>query len=873
METAGPRQKTGLERWRMLDRAPALSRRAVVGAAAWSAPVIVLTASSPALAVSAAFTLTVTVRPAELASGDSGSVIARIVDGNGSPVAGQVVVFSAAPAGLALESSSAVTDVLGMCSTVVTVPAGFAGGTGTITAISGAVQASASFTVYAVEPGDIVSVTTRPDSLSAGESAAVIVRITNAKGEAVGWRPVTLTVGGVTGATLERDRGVTDVTGMFSSVITLGPDVRGVTGTVSVSSAGVSASTAFTVRSEAVVRHALDGSSTTVIARALGDPWTVRDVENRNMAHSDWQPTARYARKGDVVSVSVPAGAPALTLGIGYIGPVSGQNGGSDVGIGSFGLTSGQTTRVTADRDGVVFVRNVSTTTPATVTVSGGLPQPVWVRGSTTDAGFAQQMSDFSAAPFVTFVSTWVFADVQRRVVTSTSYSPSAHVDRLDDVFLRSAATYGLDPRATGLGRKQPGVLYITGPDSGAGYANATNGRLCFQVNTGASRDLLAGSGWGHWHETGHTFQTPQYTWGNLVEVTVNISALAIQEGWGQGNRLDESGNQTLVRNFFAKPVASRSFDDARSTSPFLPLFMFDQLRRAFGDGFYPRVSQAYRISRFVGDRQPATDQDKRDVFASTVSKVADRNLAPFFEQWGVKLTSEVVAQLAGYPALSTQPWASTTSGSTVREKTITYDLPVATVTGPTKVALGATTSSSIVVAGLRTLGGASASVVRTGVTATSLGPGAGAVYAICQAVDGTQELFSQRVDVTVESGIQFTGLGDRLLGWISLVPETGVLAATSTGQRAHVYFAGQVYYSVTLRDAGGTEIVSASVDGGADGSAVANALNGRAYRNGYRLTISAREPSRVIRWENGSAMGGLPSGTSTYTIVDGHLS
>ncbi len=849
------------------------SRRTLIGAAAWSVPVVVVTVQTPAHAASTSDTLTVSVRPSEIASGESASVVARVRDVRGNAVAGRAVAFAVGGVGgVVLERSSGVTDVVGMCSTVITMPSGGKGGEGTVTAISNSSSSSAAFTAYAVDPDDTLTVRLQPSTLAAGESCSVVVQVRDAKGDGVGFRPVSLTVRGVSGATLESVSGKTDVTGMFYSVLTLDEEAQGVDGTVVASSAGTRTAATFTVRSSAVVRHSSDGSSTTVVVRAFGAQSTVRDIENRYMQHSDWQPTARYVRKGDVVAVTVPSGAPVPTLGIGYLGPVASQNNGADVGIGAFPLAGGQTNRITADRDGVVYLYNLSKTTPATVTVTGGVPQPVWVRGETTDRVFTQQMTDFSASPFVTFISTWAFADVQRRVVSSTSYSPAAHVDRLEDVFLRTAAVYGLDPRASGLGRKLPGAVYIAGPDSGSGYANAANGRLCFQVNTGASRDLLAWSGWAHWHETGHTFQTTQYTWGNLVEVTVNISSLAVQAAWGQGNRLDDSGNQSLVQSFFAKPVGSRNFDDARSVSPFLPLFMFDQLRRAFGDGFYPRLSQEYRFSRFLGEWQPSSDQEKRDVFALRTAKVANRNLAPFFEQWGVVLSDGVKAQMGTYPALATQPWTSTLSSSTVRERTITYDLPVGTVSGPGSVPLGTTTWGSLSVSGLRTLAGGSASVARTGVIAPNFGSGAGWVYAVCDAADGTRELLYRAVDVTVISGIRFTGLGDNLVGWISLLPQAGMIAATSTGRAAHVYFRGQSYYSVALSRADGTVVASASVDGGADNSAVVNALNGVIYRNGDRLTISSREPGRTVRFENGTAAGALPATTYTYTISGDRL-
>ncbi|PQP78133.1 hypothetical protein C6B38_07985 [Spiroplasma sp. ChiS] len=54
-----------------------------------------------------------------------------------------------------------------------------------------------------------------------------------------------------------------------------------------------------------------------------------------------------------------------------------------------------------------------------------------------------------------------------------------------------------------------------------------------FHNSANAGKDLFLNplnDQWGLWHETGHTYQTEQYKWTDLTEVTVNISALFIQE-------------------------------------------------------------------------------------------------------------------------------------------------------------------------------------------------------------------------------------------------------------------------------------------------------------------------------------------------------
>ncbi|HEY5392303.1 MAG TPA: M60 family metallopeptidase, partial [Hanamia sp.] len=40
------------------------------------------------------------------------------------------------------------------------------------------------------------------------------------------------------------------------------------------------------------------------------------------------------------------------------------------------------------------------------------------------------------------------------------------------------------------------------------------------------------------------------------------------------------------------------------------------------------------------------TDQKKRDLWVSTFSKVTQRNIAPFFEKWGIPISDNVKSNL-----------------------------------------------------------------------------------------------------------------------------------------------------------------------------------------------------------------------------------
>lgn len=409
-------------------------------------------------------------------------------------------------------------------------------------------------------------------------------------------------------------------------------------------------------QAEAAAVRSLDvtADSSTLVAPPQEDTEAARVRENRWMQHNAGESTGRFVRAGETLTVELPDGASRVKLVVGLYGPFEGFNGGENVEPIRTQLNGGATS-FTAEIDGMVYLENFGEE-PVAATVSGGTAVPTFVLGATKKSDFDKQVSEFSGSPFVSVVGHRVFADFQREVaVPALSNIDDELVSSWDDIVRWTNDLYGLDDDATGLNRKSAGRIYITNPDSGPGYAYATYQRVGFQKDTGAGAYLLSGASdqWGLWHEIGHTYQTPQYRWLELTEVTVNISSLYVQEKLGLPSSADAARGD--VERYMSTPIDQRSYDS--ETDLFVKMVMFDQLRRAFGDDFYAHLSQAYRDSVARGEAQPESNEEMQATFMLAAATIADRDLTPFFREWGLTVSAETAAKLAELPALRVDIW------------------------------------------------------------------------------------------------------------------------------------------------------------------------------------------------------------------------
>lgn len=128
----------------------------------------------------------------------------------------------------------------------------------------------------------------------------------------------------------------------------------------------------------------------------------------------------------------------------------------------------------------------------------------------------------------------------------------------------------------------------------------------------------------GPWHEVGHLHQQAPWEWEDLGEVTVNIYSLAVQTKFGHQTRLEEEERYKAAFAYLGQTDAQEKMDE------FEKLVMFWQLHLAYGDQFYPKLHQMYRMLQ--NTEMPKSDEEKKQLFIYMTSKLAGQNLTPFFE-------------------------------------------------------------------------------------------------------------------------------------------------------------------------------------------------------------------------------------------------
>jgi len=626
------------------------------------------------------------------------------------------------------------------------------------------------------------------------------------------------------------------------------------------------------------IRLSDDDASTTVLVHGLGSAGAAQGRENRSMRHSDLQPTARFAKNGDQLTITVPEGAPATSVVIGLIGVHAAHNDGADRGRWSTPLTVGENV-ITAPLDGMVHLMSTAPSGSADVVIEGGQPVPSFVTGQTTNEQLRAEMARLPDAPFVQVIGDRFFGDFQTPftgtvIVTADMVTRVAELDHAIEVTNR---TYGLLDEGTGLARKAPHRIYVAAPDRSGGYANATHERVTFPVSSGAAGDLFRAAAWdqwGWWHEIGHTYQTPTFNWGGQGEVLVNLSPLHIQSANGWDPRLDRMVGGYDA--FFAKPVDERDY--LSEGNLWVRLFLYDQLRRAFGDDFYPRLNQEYRVMKALGENQPSGSDEQRRLFARTASRVADRDLTEYFRQWGFSLDDATKAAMAELPALEQPIWLNRHSSEVIREhESPTFTVPVGEIDAVTEsVTLGQrrltappTTTGlrdSDGTGGIRELG--------TGLTAGSLGTGAGTATLTLVTDESVREVFSSPVTVTPGTSFQLRGFEGRVVANLALQPATDELRLVAqTTYTAHPYFGGDEYLGATVFDRRGHEVAGFSVRGDETAYGAAAAFDGATITDGMHLTVRHREAaSRATRWDDGTEVGRNAATTQHYRVDDGRL-
>ena len=280
------------------------------------------------------------------------------------------------------------------------------------------------------------------------------------------------------------------------------------------------------------------------------------------------------------------------------------------------------------------------------VTFAGAVAQPRFVRGATTDAEW--KVLRAAPAPWAELEGHGVILTVPSAVVRGLD-DPEALMAYWDEVLEHCQALYAA-PR-----RNRP-ERYCVDRQISAGYMHSGYPIMTHDDVAARFTDLRAlrgkGGVWGLYHELGHNFQRPEWTWETMGEVTNNLFSLYGAEKLngvtvGAHPAMTEEQIRKRVEAVAGRPGAEAYY----KRDPWFPLTMFVLLRRSFGWEPFTRVFAEFRD--LPEAERPKSDGEKRDQFLIRFSRAAGRNISGYLAAWGVQTSERARAAGADLPAFT----------------------------------------------------------------------------------------------------------------------------------------------------------------------------------------------------------------------------
>ncbi|KWX69784.1 NPCBM/NEW2 domain-containing protein [Paenibacillus jilunlii] len=400
---------------------------------------------------------------------------------------------------------------------------------------------------------------------------------------------------------------------------------------VSVSPSGVlaqSSEAAITQQSNLVVQRNFE-------VKALGDIWAEGERERRAAGYADarkiFQPTGLYAKANEQIEIEVSGDKPITAI-------IGTHQHDKEWAI-SYPLKTGKNT-ISSPNGGLLSFDNSNNEGSINVNVvSGGSPVPFFVLGKNTKEDWQAMMSAYPDAPSVVLQSEkalliFTYASAKDHILNQ---DPVPVLQTYDKFIAAQDKISGLsnsdsDPRHR-LDKHLIGIIESPTYTGGA-YAYASWDGAIMPTKTGANADALnlTRMGWGQYHEAGHLRQQGPWTWSEMGEVTVNLYSLAAKKVLYPTEPARSPGEYLAAFLFVDQPT--KDFKDSDSK-----LEMLWQLNLAFGDNFYPDLHRLYR--EMAKADLPTTDDQKKQAFILSTSKVAHYDLTPFFDKWGLTATDE----------------------------------------------------------------------------------------------------------------------------------------------------------------------------------------------------------------------------------------
>ncbi|MED1381603.1 putative mucin/carbohydrate-binding domain-containing protein [Bacillus mycoides] len=570
--------------------------------------------------------------------------------------------------------------------------------------------------------------------------------------------------------------------------------------------------------------------------------------EENNRLRVTWklsanEPTGIYAAPNEEITIDIK-GTQSLQA---FIGTRSYDEKGPE----EFDLKPGKNV-ISSPRGGILYFYNMNSEGNVTASVTnGGSHFPLFILGKHTKKDWDEMLKKYKD-PYA------VELKGERSLITTTYDSVQEYMKNTDPTELMKLhdkiirlenAVAGLSEDGVGVAKSPTHyVQFVEKRNPEDDFMFATNyhtGYIPSAMNRVLDIEVLEKDGWGPWHEVGHLHQQAPWKWSKVSEVTVNIYSLAVQKALGNRLEMDEHYKNSF--EYLEKPKAERIIDDIN------PLTMFWQLNIVYGEHFYPRLHQAYRL--LPQSEMPASDEEKKQMFVYMTSKVAGQNLIPFFEEWGLTPNNDIREKIEKLklPKLEKEIWKATDSND-IREKQVEpYKVPYGEPANEVQNLVVGTESDENEASKLvQNLG---ENVKVTGkIVWPKLESGKQEVLVEIEDEKGNENSIPVQVNGVYGDSIVFQGLSDDVMSTVTLRHNEKKLNVNFTNNEIHYRFEKEKYMGFTVYDRNGIEKKSVSAEGQENGKRFALELNGLDFEYGDVVKVFHAEPDR-LKWYQNNAL------------------
>lgn len=278
-----------------------------------------------------------------------------------------------------------------------------------------------------------------------------------------------------------------------------------------------------------------------------------------------------------------------------------------------------------------------------TAVIKGGVPAPLFVLGRDDDARWNAELK-MRPAPWAEFACDKVIlscpSEVARKVSNPTQLMEfwKKVVEAQDDISNQAGE------------RRRPERI-VTDVQISAGYMHSG---YPIMVPTSTAAEMVTFSklkfpGWGFYHELGHNHQRGDFTFDGTTEVTNNVLGMyvyqsVLEKDWLIGH--PEISPEARKSHVLAIQKAPNKWTEWKK-NPFVALTTYIELVQGFGWEAWRKYLYSFSDDSF--GPKPETDDEKRDQFLVRYSKIVNKNLAPFFEKWGIPVSAAAKAEVSKF--------------------------------------------------------------------------------------------------------------------------------------------------------------------------------------------------------------------------------